>query len=282
MSAPTDKVANGPDDKKAEKKQEKSYFATAVESINPWNSSRSSTPTPKEKDKQKDMPPPPKPATSSKKAEDHASSTIYGQSIRRYPADCPPLNVKWFHAVDVPKRKPQYLKGKKEKEDAKPPSPPKKFNPFSANDSRAIENAYQKLLEEWEDSRGRGAGIRRMPSSSIRKPTESNKEQPNTSIDSDTHTPGQGVRVPVNEDFLFDVDIEQRELAPVYWLGPIYDVQRGSWFYQEGSTLRPCEENLAAQLEEGYLKIKPVGHDLPNSSVAMFLMGSVPAQYTDL
>lgn len=57
-------------------------------------------------------------------------------------------------------------------------------------------------------------------------------------------------RVPVNEDFLFDVDIEKRELAPTYWLGPIYDVRRGSWFYQEGSNLRPCEENLANQLEQ--------------------------------
>lgn len=53
------------------------------------------------------------------------------------------------------------------------------------------------------------------------------------------------------------VDIERRELAPVYWLGPIYDVRRGSWFYQEGSNLRPCEENLAAQLEEGFLRCKP-------------------------
>lgn len=53
------------------------------------------------------------------------------------------------------------------------------------------------------------------------------------------------------------VDIERRELAPVYWLGPIYDVRRGSWFYQEGSNLRPCEENLAAQLEEGYLRCRP-------------------------
>ena len=65
------------------------------------------------------------------------------------------------------------------------------------------------------------------------------------------------MKVPVNEDFLFDVDIEARELAPTYWLGPIYDVRRGSWFYQEGSSLRPCDENLAIQLEEGYLKVKP-------------------------
>lgn len=72
----------------------------------------------------------------------------------------------------------------------------------------------------------------------------------------DEHAGGK-VRVPVHEDFLFDVDIEERELCPVYWLGPIYEVRRGSWFFQEGSTLRPCEENLATQLEEGYLKIKP-------------------------
>ena len=30
-------------------------------------------------------------------------------------------------------------------------------------------------------------------------------------------------KVPVNEDFLFDVNIEERELAPVYWLGPVYE-----------------------------------------------------------
>lgn len=65
------------------------------------------------------------------------------------------------------------------------------------------------------------------------------------------------MKVPVNEDFLFDVDIDHRELAPTYWLGPIYDVRRGSWFYQEGTFLRPCDENLATQLEEGYIKAKP-------------------------
>lgn len=85
-------------DKPGDKKQEKSYFATAVDSINPWNTSRSGTPVPKEKE----MPPPPKPkASNSKKADDHSLTTLYGQSFRKYPLDCPPLNVKWFHAVDV-------------------------------------------------------------------------------------------------------------------------------------------------------------------------------------
>lgn len=71
------------------------------------------------------------------------------------------------------------------------------------------------------------------------------------------------VKVPVQEDYLFDVDVERRELLPVYWLGPIYEVRRGSWFYQEGSTLRPCDENLATQLEEGYLKVKPFRYPKP-------------------
>jgi hypothetical protein len=44
--------------------------------------------------------------------------------------------------------------------------------------------------------------------------------------------PEQDVMVPVNEDYLFEVDIKKRELAPVYWEGPVYDVRRGTWFYQ--------------------------------------------------
>ena len=70
--------------------------------------------------------------------------------------------------------------------------------------------------------------------------------------------------MPVNEDYLFDVDVDERELAPAYWLGPIYDVRRGSWFYQEGSSLRPCDENLATQLEEGYVKVRPWRNPSPD------------------
>jgi hypothetical protein len=70
------------------------------------------------------------------------------------------------------------------------------------------------------------------------------------------------VRVPVHEDFLFDVDIEKRELAPVYWLGPIFQVKRGTWFYDDG---KACDESLAAQLEQGYLKIKPFRYPTPPS-----------------
>lgn len=79
---------------------------------------------------------------------------------------------------------------------------------------------------------------------------------------------------------VFDVDITARELLPAYvgsrrtqfrsnsklsaavltswqWDGPVYETRRGTWFYVEGSTLRPCDEALAMQIEEGYLKQKP-------------------------
>ncbi|OTB09249.1 hypothetical protein M426DRAFT_135129 [Hypoxylon sp. CI-4A] len=245
-----------PAEKKETKKSEKSYLASAVDSINPWNSSRSTTPTPKD-GPSKAKPPAPAPVpTTKKKAEDHSTNTLYGQSFKRYPPDCPSLNVMWFHAIDIPKRKPNFLKTKKEEDMTKQP-PPKKFVAFSNNDSRSIENAYQKLLEELEDERVKGLAKNQVRSSSQRRRAVSSEEKPNTTIDGENGRTHGGLRVPVNEDFLFDVDIEERELAPVYWLGPIYEVRRGTWFYQEGSTLRPCEENLAAQLEEGYLKVKP-------------------------
>lgn len=132
-----------------------------------------------------------------------------------------------------------------------PASQPKKYVPFAPQDSRAIEDAYQRLLKEDEQERGRQ---RHRPAGSdpSQSPLGTSPCARDTSPHVDTESRGnkQSVRVPVNEDFLFDVDVIERELAPAYWLGPTYDVRRGSWFFQEGATLRPCEENLAAQLEE--------------------------------
>lgn len=75
-----------------EKKAEKGYLASAVDSLNPWGGSRSATSTPTPKDPQ--QPPPAHPV-------DHTVNSFYGQSFKRYPPDCPPLKVQWFHAVDV-------------------------------------------------------------------------------------------------------------------------------------------------------------------------------------
>lgn len=120
----------------------------------------------------------------------------------------------------------------------KPLPKPKKWIPFSPEDSRAIETAFQKTAEEEE-----AAALRKGILSPI-SPAQTGLEQ----------EPETVTKVPVNEDYLFNVEIETRELSPAYWLGPVYDVKRGTWFTPDGE---PCDENLATQLEEGYLKVKP-------------------------
>ncbi|KAF4977731.1 hypothetical protein FZEAL_5779 [Fusarium zealandicum] len=245
----------------ADKKNERSYLGSAVDSINPWANSRSTTPTHKAKPEENQQ------TGAPVNPEDHSTTHLYGQSPRTYPPGCPPLNVQWFHAVDAPKRKPQLASSGRSSQPEQPLLPPKKYSAFSLPDSKALEAEYQKLLQAMEGTRNRSPGNKRLPSRKRKvDATDDMAERPLGKED----LPTDSVRVPVNEDFLFDVDIEARELAPVYWLGPVYDVRRGTWFYQEGSTLRPCEENLAAQLEEGYLKTKPwqyVGRER-SSSVA--------------
>lgn len=149
---------------------------------------------------------------------DHAISTRPVPSSKRYPKDCPPLKARWYYAVDVAKKKAFAPEPTPEDRD-KPKNVPKKWVVFSEKDSKAIENAFQQLGHD----------------------DEFGEKQTTT-------------KIPVNEDYLYDVHIEKRELEPAYWIGPVFDVRRGSWFWQDNS---PCDENLSNQLEEGYLKTAP-------------------------
>lgn len=105
---------------------------------------------------------------------------------------------------------------------------PSKFVSFGARDSRAIETAFQKLSEE-EDAVD-------LQSSSYSRHMEGGDvgsgDVGATGTGSGKVGVEESIKVPVNEDYLFDVDIKKRELAPVYWLGPAYDIRRGTWFFQ--------------------------------------------------
>ncbi|KAJ3493078.1 hypothetical protein NLG97_g4964 [Lecanicillium saksenae] len=223
-----------PDSKsKSDEVKDTPYWSSALSSIGIWNSSKPpASPSGKEAAEEAN-------AVKAKVPPDHLITPFHGQSSRSYPKDCPRLKVQWFHAVDVPKRSSLPPFEGKVAADTKVQAKPKKFSAFSVEDSRRIEAQYQSRLEADEKRRGKKEGM---------EVTRGNRSASDL-ISTDT-------RVPVNEDFLFDVSIEKRELCPVYWLGPVYDVRRGTWFFQDGSNLRPCEENLAAQLEEGYLKMK--------------------------
>ncbi|KAM3507659.1 hypothetical protein MY11210_007056 [Beauveria gryllotalpidicola] len=216
---------------KSEESQETPYWSSALSSIGIWNSAKpSATQFGKEAAEEAN-------ALKSKTLTDHLTTAFYGQSSRSYPKDCPLLEVQWFHAVDVPKRTTLPAFNAKGASETKPLVKPKKFSAFSTADSRRIEVQYQSLIEADEERRSM-KGSEASSQCSASDPTS------------------KDTCVPVNEDFLFDVSIKRRELCPVYWLGPVYEVRRGTWFFQDGSSLRPCEENLAAQLEEGYLKMR--------------------------
>jgi hypothetical protein len=234
-------------------------YLSGLASYSPWGS-RSNTPRfgPQDSSKKPD-----EPSFEAQRGGDHSVSRRHRLSLRQYPRDCPPLNVKWFHATDIPKRKPQIKVDVKAGEAEKAQPLPKKYVPFSDRDSRAVEMAFQKLALEGD------AAARHRLSKRAGGPMEADHEEESGDLgisaqDSrDTklrRTEAEwddSVKVPVNEDFLFDVDVERRELAPAYWLGPVYDCRRGTWFTSDGTNLKPLDENLATQLEEGYLKVKP-------------------------
>ncbi|PKY05335.1 phosphatidic acid-preferring phospholipase A1 [Aspergillus campestris IBT 28561] len=201
------------------------YRGTFLGSISPWGVSRSQTP-------QQAITHGNDPGVLQRsQGEDHTVTHRHRISLHRYPKDCPPLKVRWFYAVDSPKWKPALFD--KESHETKQLAPPKKFVPFSNKDSEAIETTFQRFSE-------------------LEFGGENSRHGEDHDCGRSTST-----KVPVNEDYLFDVDVDRRELGPAYWKGPIYEVRRGTWFFQDGSTIKPCEENLATQLEEGYLKVKP-------------------------
>lgn len=102
---------------------------------------------------------------------------------------------------------------------------PKKFTPFSEFDSERIEKKFQSL-------------------------NKSNQE-----VDAEQF------KIPVNEDYLFEVDLKDRKMYPVYWDGAVYEIRRGLWYNSDGNPLR---EELSNELEKGYAKLQPFQKKLKN------------------
>jgi len=127
--------------------------------------------------------------------------------------------------LQVPKRKPLLPPTEQNNTLDKPPPVPKKYVPFSDIDSRAIEAAFQKWVEQEE-----AAEKERLIYGTKGRGLEGQH----------CHDASKPIKVPVNEDYLFDVDVEKRELMPAYWLGPVYDVRRGTWFSSGLTYLNPA------------------------------------------
>ena len=115
------------------------------------------------------------------------------------------------------------------------------WKPFSAKECSEIEAAYNKLLY-WE--------------------------QTNAPFNED----GDAFwKVLCCDDNLFEVDVRTKEIYPVYWEGPTFEIRRSTWFSLTGTggAYQPCDDNLTRQLEDGYRKFTPwVLRNIPPSSTA--------------
>lgn len=203
--------------------ENQSYLASSITKFSPW-AGRSPASKPVAA-KDGDVKPMSLNLKQQQKGADHRLSHRRGPSLRNYPPDCPPLTVQWFFAIDIPKRRPNPAGGPV-KDTAKTLGVPKKYAAFSPNDSRAIETAFLKLVGNEKvdpnaalDESGDIGQIRSLHEAHAQKDSSGRDNHPTA-------------KVPVNEDYLFDVDIDKRELAPAYWLGPVYDVRRATWFHQ--------------------------------------------------
>ncbi|KAJ3053401.1 hypothetical protein HK097_004377 [Rhizophlyctis rosea] len=164
----------------------------------------------------------------------------------------PYLKPRWFHAVDVPKADTTPFKVATAKETPKAPAV---WKSFTAQNSAALETAYQRL-------------------SDLRlKEREKEKAGNKSTVEKDP----RGFKVHVNEDNLFEADVEKKEYYPIYWHGPTYDIRRGTWFFQStGNVFFPCDENLARQIEDGYRKFQPWKESTPAAITPSAIAASPP------
>ena len=139
--------------------------------------------------------------------------------------------VIWFQATDIPLREGNPFKTA-EKNSAKSAVV---WERFSDVDSLLLEQAF---LKAKEGVKGR--------SSSVVAPI---------SVASASSSSTTTTVLPYALDGLFEVNVITREIYPVYWDGPIYEVRRGIWFEPSSKgSFSPCDENLTLQLEDGLKK----------------------------
>ncbi|KAJ3109655.1 hypothetical protein HDU97_003132 [Phlyctochytrium planicorne] len=187
-----------------------------------------------------------------------------------------PMHSRWFHACDAPKSDTTPFKP------SPPPAPadgpktakvPTNWAPFSAKDSSAIETIWQ-TLQKLKSSSGEGKGH---------------------DVDLNLGNLKINTRVAVNEDQLFEVDVAKKEIYPVYWYGPTYDIRRGTWFMSaDGVKFMPCDDNCILKMatctassldtneaDSEIRKFKPWKADQPLSSVTTHISSADPSPNTD-
>ncbi|CAG8579722.1 7708_t:CDS:2 [Funneliformis mosseae] len=151
--------------------------------------------------------------------------------------NCPELLAHWFHAIDVPLRDP---------------NKDKKFQTGTSSSSintTTSSSSSTNTLHNLSLSNSNKSYTSKQPTI-----WKAFSKRDSNALEAVFKAGKPGAKVPCNEDYLFEVDIDNREISPVFWPGATYEVVRATWFYLSDGKFLPCDENLAAQIEDGYRK----------------------------
>ncbi|SSD60761.1 uncharacterized protein SCODWIG_02522 [Saccharomycodes ludwigii] len=162
------------------------------------------------------------------------------------------FKVNWYYAIDKPKNKIVTNSTKLNDENL-----PRKFKMFTKFDSGLLEKSYLNYIQKFNNSDFKKnvsvhseENINNNISNSIEGYGNDNSNStymPDLSFGA--QEPNDELKVLVNEDNLFLVDIHNWELKPVYWDGPSYEVRRGLWFKNDEY---PINAKSMIQIESHY------------------------------
>lgn len=120
---------------------------------------------------------------------------------------------RWFEAIDIAIADNTPFTSKRVPTVATAQKQPAKFAPFCAQESAKIERTYQAYIYD-------------------------PKTAPKTVL--------------VKSDLLYEVNVETKTIAPAYWPGPVFEIRRGTWFYDGSEGFVPFPKDVSESNELAY------------------------------
>lgn len=170
----------------------------------------------------------------------------------------PKAKVWWFYATEpaVSKTQKELTKESLQKFRGK------KWSTFSTYDSQQLENVYLHLAKGKSNVQLLGAlnSINDKFDKRFHKMVDPKETSLKSFYRAYKRIQGQGQslipldKVPVNEDNLFEADVQNFTMSSIYWDGPVYGIRRGLWFDDENV---PLDTSVTNQIEDGYQYLKP-------------------------
>lgn len=128
----------------------------------------------------------------------------------------------------------------------------KGWESFSVKDSRNLEPAWKK----WTEQKGGNLELPCLPETDGKVQAGEVKDSKDEWQPLDPDAQDEPHKVAVGTDKLYDADVSEFTMSPIFWKGPKLRIMRASWFF-ESNKLTPCSTALAAELEFHFQTLRP-------------------------